>query len=1000
MFLHLTKTRWIFTLMVASIYCVSYGQDMIAKNITTHDGLPSSEAYAVVQDENGFIWVGTDHGLARYDGTGFTVYTTEDGLPDNTVLRLNPGENGRIWITTLSNDLVYLEDGEIHPYQFKYSKKGFPIDLKSPIYLGTDSTGKKWIRGMMTSHILLQEIEGDSFRINLNDFNEFSERFNKQLPKSTRWDVVELKDNKVGSCMLFDSIPIPQQKVLVKPNYLRLYGAYYGDEPIRHHRRFFKLNKHEIVGVNDSGEYVAFDRFGVKDVGVFGVREMDAHYRDKRNVNWLVSPHGAHSIHRDSNGLYAEHVIRNRFVTRLIEDYEGSFWFSDHNKGLGYVANPDFRQLRLDQGCGQPRVTSFKVRNGQLWFSTISGEIWKVSEDLKPEMVYLDSRRSNDFYPFEVLPNNELVLPGPLKVDYKTGRKRKFGFTNYVFKTLKCVLIYGDTVVYGSSEGLIRFSLSTLGLTYSTTDYLVGSRFSDGQFNSFNLRINALQRDKDRVWIGTTKGLYFERRDTIHSYKHDLLAHRIMAFGNIDSSLLAIGTKGGGLLILNKETGEVVTIQQQDGLPSNQVRCIYVDGAKVYVGTNSGFCVFSLSDDLKPLNLITFNTQNALSSNEINDMVVYGNRLWIATNNGIIYVDPNRLKSNENSPYVHVVGIEVNDSQLNVDSSIVMDVKQRNVTFRFNGLAYRMAGEVQFKYILEGFDQDTTFTTTNQARYTNVSPGEHTFHVWARNEDGVWSSKPASVSVSVPHKFTETLWFVFLMVVLAAAAITFTIILLFKRKRKKLREDLQNSKLKQQALAALMNPHFVYNSLSAIQHLINTDNVGKSNKYLSQFSRLVRQNLVSVKNGFIQMEDELERLKLYMDIERMRFGDKLSYEILFKDDFDDVSFSIPSMILQPFVENAIWHGILPQEKPGYIRLSFEVIEEADILAVTITDNGIGIDHARKTKKKHHTSVSLEITKERLDLLGKQNGKYYRVDIEQRNGEEGGTSVYIEIPIIW
>jgi LytS/YehU family sensor histidine kinase len=145
------------------------------------------------------------------------------------------------------------------------------------------------------------------------------------------------------------------------------------------------------------------------------------------------------------------------------------------------------------------------------------------------------------------------------------------------------------------------------------------------------------------------------------------------------------------------------------------------------------------------------------------------------------------------------------------------------------------------------------------------------------------------------------------------------------------------------------------------------------------------------------LEDEIERLQLYLEIEHMRFGDKLKYELILDDTMEDLTLEIPSMILQPFVENAIWHGILPQDRQGYIEILFHMYSY-DVLEVLITDNGPGIAYSKNAEKPHHTSMSMDITRERLILLGKQTGKEYAINISEVDSQEGGTQVYLQIPV--
>jgi len=230
------------------------------------------------------------------------------------------------------------------------------------------------------------------------------------------------------------------------------------------------------------------------------------------------------------------------------------------------------------------------------------------------------------------------------------------------------------------------------------------------------------------------------------------------------------------------------------------------------------------------------------------------------------------------------------------------------------------------------------------------------------------------------------------------------------RKNERLRNERYQSELQRktadlemQALRAQMNPHFIFNCLNSINRFILKNETQEASDYLTKFSRLIRMVLVNSKNKLISLDDELHMLKLYLDMERLRFKNSFSYGISFVDSIDEENMFVPPMLLQPFAENAIWHGLMNKQEEGHLEISF-AMEDDDILLCKISDNGIGREAASLIKSKsteNQKSMGLKITKERLDLVNGNDRKhtYFEVeDLFDEDGKAAGTSVILRIRI--
>jgi len=210
----------------------------------------------------------------------------------------------------------------------------------------------------------------------------------------------------------------------------------------------------------------------------------------------------------------------------------------------------------------------------------------------------------------------------------------------------------------------------------------------------------------------------------------------------------------------------------------------------------------------------------------------------------------------------------------------------------------------------------------------------------------------------------------------------------------------QSAELEMQALRAQMNPHFIFNCLSSINRFILKNESKTASNYLTRFSRLIRMVLMNSQKPLIALEEELQMLRLYLDMERLRFKDSFDYSITFLNTIESDNIFIPPLLLQPFCENAIWHGLMQKEDQG--RLDIELSMQNNILNCTITDNGIGRERAEEMKSKSaekEKSMGLKITAERLALLNRGKGVHTFYEIEDLLGENGnaaGTKVNLRI----
>jgi hypothetical protein len=339
--------------------------------------------------------------------------------------------------------------------------------------------------------------------------------------------------------------------------------------------------------------------------------------------------------------------------------------------------------------------------------------------------------------------------------------------------------------------------------------------------------------------------------------------------------------------------------------------------------------------------------------------------------------------------------------------SIALDREQRDLTFHYVLPNPLDPGEVTYEYMLEGYDNDWISTDQRIVRYGKLRGGDYMFRIRAREgKNGTWTEE-TNLHVSIPKRITEMLWF-WIAIGLCILGIAFMgnrYMVARARRQAKLKADFEHqlSEIQMQALRAQMNPHFLFNSLNSIKYFAISKSKDETAAYLSKFALLVRTILTNSKSRTISLQDELDALRLYIEIEHLRLEGKFDYSIDIDSSIHIRQAQIPPMILQPFVENAIWHGLMHKDGKGMLRV--HVQDMGRHIQCVIEDNGIGRARSaemRKAQMEHRKSEGMQITADRIALINRIYQIHTEVDVVDLKNEDGtaaGTRVIVHIPLI-
>ena len=532
--------------------------------------------------------------------------------------------------------------------------------------------------------------------------------------------------------------------------------------------------------------------------------------------------------------------------------------------------------------------------------------------------------------------------------------------------------------------------------------------------------IYCLYEDDDhRLWIGTASGLdrfnypdnqfvhYLQGPRNLNFLSNNYVYSVLKAHHGRDSSMW-IGT-AGGLYRFDPDSGDFKRYTEENGLPNRVICGILEDNnGFLWISTNRGLSrfdpkmkIFSNYDVADGLQSNMFNISSCCKFND--------GELGFGGINGLNIFHPENIISNTFVPPVYIIGFSKFDQPMNFDtdltdlSQIELSYDDNYFTIEFVALDYSHPEKNAYAYKLEGVNDRWMHTKNeNFASYTNIDPGKYVFKVRGTNSDGVWNMEGDELGIIIKPPFWMSWWFRSLIITMVTFALAGTVYLIIKREKQKTAINKKISELKLQALQAQMNPHFIFNTINAIQYFISKNDNESAYFYLTKFSRLLRRTLENSENMSIPLAEELETLTLYMELQLLRYGNKFSYHIDVGSEIDTQLTEIPSMILQPYIENAIQHGLNSKRKGG--KLDIQLKQNNGTLVCVIQDNGVGIKKSlslKKTKGTDHTSSGMKLTEERLEIIStahKENIDVTIEDLSELNEKENGTRVILKIPV--
>jgi len=543
------------------------------------------------------------------------------------------------------------------------------------------------------------------------------------------------------------------------------------------------------------------------------------------------------------------------------------------------------------------------------------------------------------------------------------------------------------------SKGLVKFNTQD----FSFSQLYPGDEIKDG----FSVRSVWLSNSNYLI-IGTDAHGVFHydiNNDAWKKIGDDILPEKIKQVYAIKDSLF-VASNGLGLYVWNISTNSLLAhYDKTSGLPNNVIYSVLpVDNNEVWLSSNRGLSFLDLTNIHEP-NIKNFGLSVGLQSLEFNTGAHFldkkGN-MYFGGINGLNWFHPKHIPINPYPPNTTLLSVIVKDQVYEYTKDVIdLPYHKNSINFHVTSMAHTLPKETEFNYRLAGFDEEWKTTSNTRFEYMNIPPGDYVFECKSKNYDGIESDEVLRQSIRIKKAWYLTNGFKLCMLGIIGYLlwrIRKSEMHAIRLRSEKQINQLEISRLEKSALQAQMNPHFIFNCLNSIQSFIILNDKENAMEYLSKFAKLIRQSLNASAEKKISLHDELSMLRNYLDLEKLRFNDKFEYSIILASNVIPKELNIPPLLIQPYVENAIIHGISGKEKGGKIDLSFIKVSPHQ-LQVKISDNGIG--YKVPTKKTEHRSLGMSITSKRLAYNNNLNNS----DIEIRpNYSNEGTVVAITITL--
>lgn len=962
--------RTLTLLLGALLFRFAPAQTYEFKHFDVADGIPSTQVYQIMQDGDGYLWFATDRGVCRYDGYRFETFTRKDGLTDEVVFGFHPAEDGSMWFYTFNGGLCYYRNGSIRVPAFNSALKDTLTSLGSPIIvsLNIDSHNNIWI-GCDSEDLLMIGPEGN-IRMPYADDSKYQAAKLVEI-ESNR------KQNLVGTGARNSRRLSGISVISRKDSFSRTVSlAPHQPLPGTHscfRAKFHRIDEHTLIYAYGSTLFKLVDDRLVQHVQLGDDHCTEyALLLDQSGDLWAGTLNGVLRFRNADLSTRPDVFLENQPISSVWQDHEGGYWFSSLKDGLFYLPHLHIRSVSKAQ-LGDSKIVQILSTPFGVYAASMEQSLFIFPQGRDDRITKIPMLCSYNIF-------GSLTSWG----DYVMTRRDRRNYlkdttliTNPPFRNFPFAFRNDHRSDYLWSISSGRFRLIS-----TRRDSVVASF----DFDEGRIYCATATPDLSGIWIGTSSNLYACKEGVTEALgdRFNEFHGRISDLDMIGNHLL-VTTRGSGMLKYNFKDQTVVKLE---GVPNEYCNSCYVDEQGVaWVASFSGLTrIDGITSDHPVYH--HFSTHDGLISNEVYGVTSFGDQIWTATGKGVNWWQRDWLPKGR-EVQVRVNRFLVNNEEVEQSARGRFSSNRNNVQFSFSSISFRRP--MEYEYRLKGLHANWIATTQPTAIYSALKPGDYIFELRPADDPQVHVALPFSIAVP----FWKNPLFLACLALLTTLGIVLALRLRYQTILKENKLYSLFLRAEQKALRAQVNPHFLFNVFNSIQELLIKEDYPSARKYMTRFSLLMRKVLQHSRQEDVLLTDEIELLDLYLHLEKLRFGSALDFRINLHPDLNPDATLLPALFLQPYVENAIKHGIRSRtDGKGVLLISFT--PENHRIRVRIEDNGKGYDGNTGLTTKN--SYGMKINGERIELFNKEDLLDIRIAVLQpENKEYPGTVVELFLP---
>jgi ligand-binding sensor domain-containing protein len=968
-----------FTILFFFIYVVSspFAQYPYTSKIANPDPLPTPVIYDMLGDSKGYLWLATDKGLIKFNSRTFQI------LPFNSTLLksvgyLNEDEQGTIWCANFYKQLFYVEQDSLKLFE-----------VKDEVY--------KKLSNILNISITKTSIVVSSFSIVL------------EIDKRTHQIIHQIESNKNGISAWQYSTQL-NNKIYCFSSKNQLYNFPKNTVIATSNNPFIEsrlaTDNKKIVGIERGKrdrQAFLFDGTSIQQLPNFEIPATTYIYHlavTGEDEFWICTQNGAYKW--DYKTGNTDLVFPNERVSDAVKDFQGNYWISTLDNGLFKCPNLNCVKLSSAFVVNNDNATKIlKIPNSHFLVGNTKGEVVEIDNagtrikkfqsatNDEVEFIFFDEKRNRVFSDAGLFDYHS----GKIVSAFDFGKSNALdAFGNVVIASFNRCVVAADG--FNAIDTNTVPSNCLLYKSLSSTPLSIQGRVIKKAKIVRKKRTNcvAANQNKKGFWVGYDDNLYYYEYDGKIKIIQSENGKSIIAtslFQNKKNELL-VCTPTNGLLVLDTNNNIQKHFTTNNGLQSNNAKKTIIDNNKIWLLTDESLEIIDLETNL----VQDFFSSTGLGSLTVYDFAIDGNNILLATPSGVM-----RYAQSENSlgERIKITQLIVENNGKEISANTILPYNLNSINIKLDAIHYKAPAKLFFHYRLLGSDSvwHTVAASNNIINYNFLPAGNYTFEVYAADINMIFRSTTSSFPFSIAKPFWQKWWFG-LLIGIGILGISYWAIKLWAKQfkiKQQAKENLLQSKLT--AIRSQMNPHFLYNVLNTIQGLVYANKKSEATEMLGNFSDLMRKTLQESDKTEIILKDEIDSLKLYLELEKKRFDKDFEFTIAIDESIDITDVHIPSMFIQPFAENAIKHGLL--HKDGMKNLNISILQQEHKLLVSIDDNGVGRKQAaiiNQNKKIQSTGFAIKGIEDRMAIYNAMNKEKIEMEIVDK---EQGTLVKLILP---